>query len=234
LERRGAGGLSMLDMGYLTLIATLLQAALVSVLLILAPLKALGRFGNQAVRLGQRRRAAIYFSVIGLAFMFTEIVYIQKFILYLAHPLYAIPVVLAGFLLFAGLGSGFAARINPQDAPAQVARAVGVIALVSLAYLILLPLLFDASMGLPAPVKIVIVLALIAPVAFFMGLPFPLGLSRLAQSSAPLIPWVWGINGCASVIAAILATLLAIHFGQTVVLLLALLMYGTAAWSMRE
>ncbi|HUL11028.1 MAG TPA: SAM-dependent methyltransferase [Methylococcaceae bacterium] len=234
LERRGAGGLSMLDMGYLTLIAALFQAAIVSVLLILAPLKTLGRIGNQAIRQAQRRRAAVYFSAIGLAFMFMEIVYIQKFILYLAHPLYAIPVVLAGFLFFAGLGSGFAARIEPQYASAKVARAVGLIALVSFAYLILLPLLFGASMGLPAPVKIVIVLGLIAPIAFFMGLPFPLGLSRLAQSSAALIPWVWGINGCASVIAAILATLLAIHFGQTVVLLLALLMYATAVWSMRE
>ena len=232
LERRGAGGLSMLDMGYLTLIGTLIQAAIVSVLLILAPLRALGRSGDRAIE--GRRRAALYFFAIGLAFMFTEVVYIQKFILYLAHPLYAIPVVLAGFLLFAGAGSAFSTRLRQRDAAASVARAVGVIALVSLVYLTLLPLLFGATMGLPAPIKVALVLALIAPVAFFMGLPFPLGLSRLSAESAVLIPWVWGINGCASVIAAILATLLAIHFGQTVVLLLALLMYGAAAWAIRE
>ena len=233
LERRGAGGLSMLDMGYLSLIATLIQATLISVLLILAPLKALPTTSGEAGHPARRKRAAIYFFAIGLAFMFTEIVYIQKFILYLAHPLYAIPVVLAGFLLFAGIGSAFTARIKPQHSLPQVARAVGVIGVVSLVYLILLPHLFNASMGLPAPVKIVLVLALIAPIAFFMGMPFPLGLSLLAQSSAGLIPWVWGINGCASVIAAILATLLAIHLGQTVVLVLALLLYATAVWSMQ-
>jgi spermidine synthase len=232
LERRGAGGLSMLDMGYLTLIATLIQATFVSVLLILAPLKALGRTDDRAVE--GRQRAALYFFAIGLAFMFTEVVFIQKFIFYLAHPLYAIPVVLAGFLLFAGAGSAFSARLQQKDTPKNVARAVGVIALVSFAYLLLLPTLFGATMGLPAPLKVALVLLLIAPIAFFMGLPFPLGLSRLTERSAALIPWVWGINGCASVIAAILATLLAIHFGQTAVLLLALAMYGTAAWAMRE
>ncbi len=217
----------------MSLIATLIQAAIISVLLILAPLKALPEGERHTVRRDLRLRAALYFFGIGLAFIFTEIAFIQKFILYLANPLYAIAVVLAGFLWFAGAGSAFAARFEAGDAVGKVVRAVGVIVLVSALYLILLPPLFEASMGLAAPAKVVIVLGLIAPVAFCMGMPFPLGLSRLAGEASGLIPWVWGVNGCASVIAAILATLLAIHAGQSAVLILALLMYSTAAWLLR-
>lgn len=231
LQRRGAGSLSMLDMGYLSLIATFIQALFISVILILAPLLALRRTDPQDNRADLRARGAVYFFAIGLAFMFTEIVYIQKFILYLAHPLYAISVVLAGFLLFAGAGSRFAATLESRGEIAQITRAVGVIIVVSGLYLMLLPSLFAHTMGFPAAVKIVIVLGLIAPIAFFMGMPFPLGLSRLAREAAGLVPWVWGINGCASVVAAILATLLAIHWGQTVVLILAMVFYGLAARS---
>jgi hypothetical protein len=78
---------------------------------------------------------------------------------------------------------------------------------------------------------VTVVLALIAPLAFFMGMPFPLGLSRLAVEAERLIPWAFGINGCASVIAAILATVLAIHVGQFWLLVAALSLYGLAGFA---
>ncbi len=64
-----------------------------------------------------------------------------------------------------------------------------------------------------------------------MGMPFPMGLSTLTTRPPSLTAWAWGINGCASVISAILATLLAIHFGFNVVILLALACYFAAAVS---
>lgn len=225
LALRGAGGLALLDLGYPLLIATLVQAALISALLILAPLLALRTEPGPT----PRTRVFVYFLCLGLAFMFTEIAFIQRFILYLAHPLYAVAVVLAGFLLFAGLGSRKAGTIPPGRAAAEVVRAVKAIALLSVLYLVLLPPLFEASPALPGPLKAVAVLGLLAPLAYFMGMPFPLGLSRLAGGSGSLIPWAFGINGCASVIAAILATLLAIHIGQTGLVISALASYGVAA-----
>ena len=84
-------------------------------------------------------------------------------------------------------------------------------------------------MPLPAAIKIALSMALIAPLAFAMGMPFPLGLASLAARSAPLIPWAWGINACASVVAAIVATLLAIHAGFTAVVVIAVALYGLAA-----
>ena len=73
-------------------------------------------------------------------------------------------------------------------------------------------------------------LLLIAPLAFFMGMPFPLGLKRLSASAPGFVPWAWGINGFASVVSAVLATLLAIEFGFQVVIVLALVFYVLAAW----
>lgn len=79
--------------------------------------------------------------------------------------------------------------------------------------------------------KLLLSLALIAPLAFFMGMPFPLALSCLGQYEKNLIPWAWAINGFASVISAILATIVAIHQGFTAVVIIAILLYLLAALS---
>ena len=70
---------------------------------------------------------------------------------------------------------------------------------------------------------------MLGPLAFFMGMPFPLALTRVGSETSGLIPWAWAVNGCASVTAAVLATLLAVHFGFAVVVLTALILYGLAA-----
>jgi hypothetical protein len=82
-------------------------------------------------------------------------------------------------------------------------------------------------MAWPALIKVSLSIILIAPMAFCMGMPFPLAMSQLASHAPVLIPWAWGVNGCASVISAVLATLLAIEFGFTVVILLSLVLYST-------
>jgi hypothetical protein len=245
LSLRVQGATAMLDMGYLILFATLVQATILSVLLILAPLA----FRRQ--RIGgnvSKARTSFYFLALGLAFLFIEIAYIQQFILFLGHPLYAIAVVLAGFLVFAGVGSALAPRLGRaldrrlSSIPSNgrigaVGVAVIGIGTIAVLYLFLLPPVFDALIALPDLAKIPISLALIAPLACLMGMPFPLGISVIASRSADLVPWAWGINGCASVIAAILATLLAIHIGFSAVVVLAVALYLMAPlmlWNQRE
>jgi hypothetical protein len=83
--------------------------------------------------------------------------------------------------------------------------------------------------ALPDVLKILISAALIAPLAFFMGMLFPLGLARVEAADAQLVPWAWAVNGCASVTGAVLATLLAIHIGFTAVVAAALALYALAA-----
>ena len=112
--------------------------------------------------------------------------------------------------------------------------AVAGIVLIALLYVLVLPSLFLWCLGLPDVARIVLALALIAPLAFCMGMPFPLGFARVAARLPDMLPWAWAVNGCASVLGAILATLLAIHHGFTVVVVLALGVYILAAAMLRQ
>jgi SAM-dependent methyltransferase len=229
LELRERGGAALVEWGYLVPAATLAQAALAGGLLILLPLALAGRSWPP----GAGRRAGPYFFLLGLAFLFVEIAFIHKFTLFLGHPLYAVAVVLAGFLVFAGIGSGLSERLARRAAgrgrSAVRGAVAGIVALAALD-LALLPSLFEWAGTFGAVGRIATAVAAIAPLAVCMGMPFPLGLARLAERAPGFIPWAWGINGFASVVSAALATLLAIEFGFTAVLLLALALYALAAW----
>ncbi len=224
---RERGGVALFELGYLILVATLAQAVVASLVLILLPL-ALGTSPASPAARAPRLRVLAYFLAIGLAFLFVEIAFIQKFVLFLAHPLYAVAVVLAGFLLFAGLGSRFSMR-GADGAPRGVLVPVLAIVALGVAYLSLMPPVLESLMGLPAAAKIGLSLALIAPLAFCMGMPFPRALAALPADDEAGVAWAWGINGCASVVSAVLGTLLAIHFGFATVVWIALALYVGAA-----
>ena len=227
LSLRQRGGAGLIEWGYLVLVATLIQAAIAGAALILFPLSQFDRTWPR----GTGPAMGSYFFSLGIAFLFVEIAFIQKFILFLSHPLYAVAVVLSGFLVFAGLGSACSVRMASRlevRGWSPVTVAVAGIVLLALGYITLLPLLFDSLIGLADGARMAVSIMLIAPLAFCMGMPFPLGLQRLAERAPDFIPWAWGINGFASVISAVLATLLAIEFGFTIVIFLSLLLYAGA------
>jgi hypothetical protein len=233
LQLKERGGLPLLEWGYPLLVATLVQALLASAVLILGPLWLLRNRARVAVARHLWFRGAGYFTALGFAFMFVEIAFIQKFILFLSHPLYAIAVVLFAFLLSAGLGSRASERLAallPPRPPAAVWPVTAIVVL-SMVYAGLLPVTLPAFAAWPDAARIALSVGLIFPLGFAMGMPFPLGLSAVAAAAEPLVPWVWGINACASVVSAVLATLLAIHLGFTVVLALAVALYLVAAAS---
>jgi spermidine synthase len=234
-QLRGEGGITLLEAGYLLLIATLVQALLVSLVLILLPLWLVRRQRQPVLARHGRGTVLLYFAAIGLAFLFLEIAFIQRFTLFLHHPLYAITTVLTAFLLFAGLGSAFSRRLAAagRHRPGVQWAVIGIL-LIGLVYQPLLGPLFAALAALSLTFKILVSIVLIAPLAFCMGMPFPLALSALGRHTPSLIPWAWGVNGCASVLSAALATLLAIHLGFSTVLLIALALYLVAAWSIRS
>ncbi|MCU0933381.1 MAG: SAM-dependent methyltransferase [Thiobacillaceae bacterium] len=211
-ERRAAGGLALLDWGYLTAWATLAQAALLALLLLLPSRK---RGGGAPV--------FAYFSALGLGFMLLEIAFMQQLVLLLGHPVYAVALVLTAFLVGAGLG----ARQAPRFA-ARLGWVVAAIALFALLNLLLLAWLAEVLAPWPLAARMAVAALAVAPLAFCLGMPFPLGLAALGQNRAAAA-WAWGVNGAASVIAAISAQLAAAHFGFTAVVLAALLLYG-AAW----
>ncbi|MFC1774572.1 SAM-dependent methyltransferase, partial [Pseudomonadota bacterium] len=157
---------------------------------------------------------------------FIEIAFIQKLLLFLHHPLYAVAVVLSSFLVFSGLGSAWLGGVSPGNRSKLLSLAVTGILILGTLYLLSLDTIIDGLATLPEAMRILISAALIAPLAFCMGMPFPLGLGRLADYAPTLIPWAWAINGCASVISAVLATLLAVHLGFSAVIATALGLYA--------
>ena len=225
---RRVGGAGLIEWGYLVLVATLLQATVAGLVLILLPLTAARRDWPR----GTGARMGSYFLLLGFAFLFIEMAFIQKFILFLSHPLYSVAVILSSFLVFAGVGSAWsdsAAGLLKARGHEPVLVAVGCIAVLALVYMKVLPIAFDRFIGSSDLLKIILTNVFVAPLAFMMGMPFPLGLKRVADLAPHFIPWAWGINGFASVVSAVLATLLAIQFGFNAVIVLALVSYAGAA-----
>jgi hypothetical protein len=225
---RDQGGLAQADTGYLVVLITLVQSALASLVLILLPLLVLPRRSRSVGRPAVPRwRVALYFLSLGFGFIFIEISFIQRFTVFLGHPLAAIAVVLTAFLVSAGFGSSLSGRFATWKH--ALAAAVAVIAMFATVYFLGLPLLLTALLGLPFATKAVITVLLIAPLGIAMGVPFPLGLAHVASQVPRLLPWAWGINGCASVVGAVLASILAMHVGFALVVSFATALYVVAA-----
>ena len=230
LQLRERGGAPLTDAGYLILAATLAQAVFASLLLILLPIWLYQRRNHKAKPAVNRSTVIGYFFILGLAFLFIEIAFIQKLLLFLHHPLYAVAVVLSSFLIFSGLGSAWLGRKPSGIRSRLLGGAVTGILLFGTFYLLSLDTLIEHLSHLPDVARILISVFLIAPLAFCMGMPFPLGLGSLSDYAPSLIPWAWAINGCASVISAVLASLLAIHLGFSTVIATALVLYALTLW----
>ena len=222
----GQGGLSRIDTGLLIGTTTLIVVGLCGIALIVLPLYWLGRrHTGERPPAGLRMRTLLYFSLLGVAFLFIEIAWIQRLQLFLGLPLFATAVVLIGFLVFAGMGSLWSQRLSAARARQALLGAIITILLASLAYLAVLPMLMDRLAALPLAVRGILMLCALAPLAFAMGMPFPLGLRGLGEAADRLIPWAWGINGVASVISAVAAPLLAMEIGFSGLIMIAVLAY---------
>jgi len=239
LALRQQGGAAQLELGYLVLAATLVQALLAGAVLVLLPLAALARGGAATAGPGA---VLGYFLAIGLAFLMLEIALIEHFTRYLGHPVYAVAVVLTAFLGFAGLGSALAGAAaggasapgrRPRSAAAGAGLACAGVVLAGALLAVVLPALFAATAHWPAPGRAVAGVAVLAPLACLMGMPFPLGLRATSEAAPALVPWAWGINGCASVVSAVLAALLAVELGLQVVVGAALALYALAGLTAR-
>ncbi len=209
IREMGVEWVPFVEWGYIALLATLIQAAIAGILLVGIPAWVLRR---QALPRGSRRSVGAYFTILGLAFMFLEIAFIQKFMLFLTYPVYAVAVVLAGFLVCSGWGSWFADRTSLPPRT-LLRRAIGGLVVLTLLYTWWLPIVFDIGAAWSDAARVGVAFAFIAPLAFCMGMPLPLGLQWISHRREALVPWAWAINGVSSVMGASLATFAAIHFG---------------------
>jgi len=165
----------------------------------------------------------LYFCCIGVAFIFVEISLMQRFALFLGHPARSLALVLACLLIFAGIGSQMKQRWNIPLGWAMPAL-IAAILVAAFAY----PWCVQQMLGLPLWLRGCLTVAMVAPVAFFMGMPFPFGIRSVSEKSQDAVPWMWGVNGGATVLGSIAAIACAITFNFTTVLVFAALAYATA------
>jgi hypothetical protein len=172
----------------------------------------------------------LYFVAIGLGYILVEVTFIQRFVLFLGHPTYALTVVVFLMLLSSGAGSVISRRWIA--APRRVWVPLLITASALMVYVWILPQILNRLVGVPFPAKLVISALLLAPVGFAMGMPFPAGLRALARTGDS-IEWAWAMNAASSVLGSVLAIVIAIQFGLNVTLvcgasayLLALLLRG--------
>jgi len=152
--------------------------------------------------------AILYFIGIGLGFMLAEMGMMQQLSIFLGQPIYSLVVVLAGLILFAGLGSLASDRINISSNMSSRVPAL-LSALVLLVYsLVVLPAIHGATGGVLWQ-RIAVSLVLVAPCGFIMGFCFPVGMRWAAQLGQEAnLPWMWALNGAASVLASFIAILI--------------------------
>ena len=175
------------------------------------------------------RAWGLYFILLGLGFMFVEIPLIQKGSLYLGHPTYGLTVVLFSLLVFTGLGSWWSGSFSSaglrRALPRHLLRVAGLVLLLA----VLMEIVMPATLGAPFIVRLALTVLFCGALGFLLGTPFPSGLRLLSDVRAEAIPWVWALNGAASVTGSIIAMAVAMAFGFRVTLLTGAFVYAAAS-----
>jgi hypothetical protein len=207
--------------GQIILAVMLVLAIAFSTALILLPLLF---FQRQGVRMPGSLGFIVFFLAIGVGFMFIEISLVQSFVLFLGYPTYSLTVVLFSLLTYSGTGSYLTGRMTtpPEDRFWPLCAAL---ATLTLAYVLALPAVFDAFLGSAFWLRVGIASIVLMPLGLVLGMFFPSGIQTVRRVNERFVPWAWGINGCASVVATVLAVILAMSYGFRFVTLVALSVY---------
>jgi hypothetical protein len=162
----------------------------------------------------------VYFSCLGVSFIFVEIALMQRFALLLGHPSRSLALVLAALLLFAGIGSGLQGKLK-----FPLVWLLGALVVVIFAAAFLYPSVIMFALSASLPVRGMVAVGLVAPLGILMGAPFPAGIRRVSEHGAQAVPWMWAVNGGSTVLGSVLAIILAIWYSFTTVLVVAALGY---------
>ena len=212
-----------LDIGYVLIILTFVQIVLIAAIFILLPLS----FRPWKSR--NKKWVLMYFSGLGLAYMFLEMVFIQHFTFYFGEPTYAASATLGILLFTSGLGSYYSGK-SQNNKKMRLAIPLVIAAILVLYAFVLSPIL-TATIGIALPLKITIAVVLLGTLGFFLGMPFPIGIDYLSGKNTDDIPWAWALNGYFSVISTVLATIISVELGYLLLLSMAAFIYALVSIS---
>lgn len=179
------------------------------------------------------RSFLLYFAAIGTGYIMIQVALIQKFVLFLGHPTYALTVIIFSMLVSSGLGSFFSRRLLASSPDRWPNALAAVTILVALLALIAGPL-SSSGVGWPLWVKAPIAVLLIAPAGFAMGIPFPTGLSYLEKKHPASVRWAWSLNAASSVLGSACAMFFALYAGLQATMMLGGLLYLGAMWIVKN
>src|SRR5919108_1688835 len=165
-----------------------------------------------------------YFAALGMGFILIELALLQKLILLLGNPTMTFAILLFTLLISSGSGSLLSSRIARNNMK-NLVFVIGGIAAIGILYAVFLPFIVYSTIAEPFEVKAAISAAVLAPIGFLMGMPFPTGIRLLKADRPEYIPWMWAINGAFSVLGAVLAIALGIMYGSSYALILGISIY---------
>jgi hypothetical protein len=165
-----------------------------------------------------------YFAALGTGFILIELALLQKLILLLGNPTMTFAILLFTLLISSGSGSLLSSRIARNNMK-NLVFVIGGIAALGISYVVFLPPIVYSTIAEPFEVKAAISAAVLAPIGFLMGMPFPTGIRLLKAHRPEYIPWMWAINGAFSVLGAVLAIALGIMYGSSHAMILGILIY---------
>ncbi len=191
-----------------------ISIAAVAVILLLPPVI----LGTELPRERSVKVFLLYFLAIGTGYILIEVALIQKFVLFLGHPTYALTVVIFSLLLSSGLGS-FSSKKLLRGNDANLLTLLAAVAVVVALVAVVVTFALTPLVGLPLAVKIPLSILLIFPAGFTMGIPFPAGLAKLESWHKPALRWAWSLNAASSVLGSVGALICAIYLGLVQTLL---------------
>lgn len=218
------GRLNRFPIGNIILLTMFTLAIITAVVFILVPLF---RYKRSGLQTPNAMPTLVYFSMLGIGYIFVQIVLIQRFTLFIGYPTHAVTTTIFSMLAFSALGSLIGQRFCTT---AQHLRNVLLlVAALVVVYIVALPPLFTVLLRLPDLMRILASVLLIAPLATVMGIPFPTGLRQLGIQAPGMVPWAWGMNGVFSVLGSVTVILVSMLSSFTVALAVGAFFYGVAA-----
>ena len=184
--------------------------------------------GNRLPREDGAAGFHLYFVAIGAGYILIQVALIQKLVLFLGHPTYALTVVIFTMLIASGLGSWFSRRVT-QRLPRRLTRVLALVAVLVALLALVVPHLSAAGVGWPFWLKLAVTVVVVGVPAFLMGMPFPTGLSLLELRHRQSVRLAWSLNAAASVLGSVNAIVLAIYLGLRMTLLIGGGLYLAAA-----
>jgi predicted membrane-bound spermidine synthase len=185
-------------------------------------------------RVRRQRVAAFttYFAAIGLGFLFVEVSQLERLSVFLGEPVYGLTVVLFALLVFSGIGSMLTERLINPARPSSFLPPLAALLALSTAFGLLTPRVISAAAGATTPVRILLSVGLLAPLALVMGMPFTIGMRAADRASGAPTAFLWGVNGATSVCASVFGLVFSIFLGISVAFWTGTLAYAVALIAM--